>query len=212
MKASAGSEPLADQAADAILGANPFVGIDARRLAADAFGWVRGFAGRPGQAASEAAQIAGDLAGVLAGRSTIQPEAGDRRFADSAWTENPVYRRLMQSYLTLVGAGHRLVDEAGLGAEDGKRAHFALSVFADALAPTNALAGNPAAVKRAFDTAGASLVRGARNLAHDLRENGGMPATVDKRAFEVGRNLAVSPGAVVHRSEVFELIQYRPST
>jgi polyhydroxyalkanoate synthase len=204
--------PIGDQAADSILGANPFVGIDVRRLVGDGVGWVSKLAGRPRIVASGASRIGGELAQILMGRSSLRPADGDRRFADPAWTDNPIYRRLLQAYLALVAAAHRLVDEARLAPEDSERAHFALTLFADALAPTNALAGNPAAVKRAFDTAGLSLVRGTRNLGRDLRENGGMPAMVDKRSFEVGRNVATSAGAVVFRNEVLELIQYTPTT
>ena len=204
--------PLADQAADAILGANPFVGIDVRQLAGDAVGWIGKLAGRPRRVAAGASRIGQELAQILMGRSSIKPADGDRRFADPAWTDNPVYRRLLQTYLAIVTAAHRLVDEAKLAPADTERAHFALTLFADALAPTNGLASNPAAVKRAFDTAGLSLVRGARNLVNDLRENGGMPSMVDKRPFEVGRNVATSEGAVVLRNEVFELIQYKPTT
>ncbi|MFN2468712.1 MAG: PHA/PHB synthase family protein, partial [Gaiellaceae bacterium] len=80
------------------------------------------------------------------------------------------------------------------------------------LAPTNFFWGNPTAVKRAFDTGGASVVKGARNLLRDVAENGGMPAQVDTRPFEVGVNLAATPGAVVYRDELCEVLQYRPST
>jgi polyhydroxyalkanoate synthase len=208
----AADAPLADQAADAILGANPFVGIDPLELLGDVLKPVRRLAARPGRVAAEAARIGKELAGIMAGGSEVTPPDDDRRFADPAWQENPLYRRLMQSYLALAAAGHRLVDEGGLDRLDKERAHFAMSLLADALAPTNGLLTNPAAVKRAFDTGGASLLRGARHLAGDLRDNGGMPSTVDKRAFAVGRNVATSPGAVVYRDEVLELIQYRPST
>jgi polyhydroxyalkanoate synthase len=81
-----------------------------------------------------------------------------------------------------------------------------------ALAPTNFLPTNPAALKRAFDTAGLSLVRGAAQWWRDLRENGGMPSQTDRSAFEVGTDLAATPGAVVHRDELAELIQYTPAT
>jgi polyhydroxyalkanoate synthase len=205
-------DPLADQAAGAILGANPFVGIDVGRLAADVALWAGKVAMRPKTAGAEVGRTGLELARILAGRSEIRPPDRDRRFADPAWTDNPFYRRLMQGYLVIVGAAGRLVDEAGLTPPDTQRAHFAVTLLADALAPTNLIATNPAALKRAFDTAGLSLLRGARNLTRDLRENGGMPATVDTRPFQVGGNVAVSPGAVVHRNEVFELIQYRPST
>ena len=195
------STPLAEQASDAILGANPFVGIDPRQLALDLGRAVQGLAVRPWR-----------LASVLAAGAPQASIDGDRRFADPAWSENPIYRRLGAAYVQLAATGHRMVDESGLDPLSAQRAHFAVGLLADALAPTNSLLTNPAALKHAFDTAGASLVRGARNIARDVRENGGMPSTVDSRPFEVGRNVATSPGAVVYRDEVFELIQYRPTT
>jgi polyhydroxyalkanoate synthase len=167
---------------------------------------------RPRRLASEVARTAGELRQVAAGESELSPPAGDRRFADVAWSENGIYRRLMQGYFTLAAAGHRMVDAGGLSALDAQRAHFGVSMVADALAPTNGLVTNPAALKRALDSGGASLVRGGRNLLRDMRENGAMPATVDRSSFKVGGNLATSPGAVVHRGEMFELIQYRPTT
>jgi polyhydroxyalkanoate synthase len=203
---------LADQAAGAILGANPFVGFDAQRLIADVVRSAGRLAARPGKVGAEAARTGLELGRILAGQSRLKPPDGDRRFIDPAWTDNPLYRRLLQGYLALTAAAHRLVDEAGVKPADRQRAHFAVTLLADALAPTNAIAGNPAAIKRAFETAGLSLLRGVRNLVRDLRENGGMPATVDSRPFKVGGNLATSEGAVVHRDEVFELIHYRPTT
>ncbi|HEX3607112.1 MAG TPA: alpha/beta fold hydrolase, partial [Candidatus Dormibacteraeota bacterium] len=95
---------------------------------------------------------------------------------------------------------------------NAERARFAATLVTEALAPTNALAGNPAALKRAFETGGASLVRGARNAIRDLRHNRGMPSQVDRRPFSVGENVATSPGAVVFRSEVCELLQFTPAT
>ncbi len=80
----------------------------------------------------------------------------------------------------------------------------------DAMAPTNTLAGNPAALREAFDTGGKSLVRGARNMLNDVRNNGGWPSQVDATGFEVGVNMAATPGAVVYRSDLIELIQYEP--
>jgi polyhydroxyalkanoate synthase len=118
----------------------------------------------------------------------------------------------MQSYLLLASSLQKLLDDSDLDWRTEQRARYALALVTDALAPTNGLLSNPAAIKRAFDTSGLSLLRGARNLVGDVRRNGGMPSMVDKRPFEIGRNLAVSPGAVVYRDEVMELIQYRPST
>ena len=205
-------EPLAEQATDAILGANPFVGIDMRRLACDGLMAASRLAERPGKVAAEAVRTSRELGAVLVGRSGIAPAPGDRRFADPVWSDNPAYHRLMQAYLAATAAARRLVDEAGLAPAEERRAQFLVTLASDALAPTNALISNPAALKRALDTGGQSLLRGARSLLRDVRENGGMPATVDGGAFEVGRNLAVSSGAVVHRDDVFELIQYAPVT
>lgn len=205
------STPLAEQASDAILGANPFIGIDPRQVLGDVARSIGGLVTRPRRAASQAARIGRELGDILGGTTTFATD-GDRRFSDVAWSENPIYRRLGQGYLALVAGAHRMVDDAGLDPLEIQRAHFAVGLLTDALAPTNGLLTNPAAVKHAFDTAGMSLVRGARNLVHDLRENGGMPSTVDTRPFEVGRNVAISRGSVVYRDEVFELIQYRPST
>ena len=87
-----------------------------------------------------------------------------------------------------------------------------VSLWTDALSPTNTLLGNPAALKKIIESGGTNLFNGLKNMLADLSTNKGMPAQVDKKAFEVGRNLALSPGAVVFRNEVLELIQYQPAT
>jgi polyhydroxyalkanoate synthase subunit PhaC len=89
---------------------------------------------------------------------------------------------------------------------------MAVALLTSAVAPTNTLAGNPAALKRTFETSGLNLLRGARNFVHDVRHNGGMPSQVNSRAFRVGENLAATPGAVVYRDDICEVIQYRPAT
>src|SRR5262249_7501140 len=156
--------------------------------------------------------LARELVEIVLGRSERGPEPGDKRFGDPAFERHPGYRRLMQAYLAVRAALHRLVDEVDLDRKSRERARFALSLLTEALAPTNTLVGNPAAIKRAFDTAGASLAVGLRNLVMDYVENDGMPSQVDRRPFRVGENLAVTPGQVVFRNEVLELIQYAPST
>jgi polyhydroxyalkanoate synthase subunit PhaC len=89
---------------------------------------------------------------------------------------------------------------------------MAVALLTSAVAPTNTLAGNPAALKRTFETSGLNLLRGARNFVHDVRHNGGMPSQVNSRAFRVGENLAATPGAVVYRDDICEVIQNRPAT
>jgi polyhydroxyalkanoate synthase len=154
----------------------------------------------------------GQLASIVTGGSPIQPAPGDRRFTDPAFTDNPVYRRVMQAYLALSNEVHTAVEESDLRWKDKELFRFLATAVTSSLAPTNVPLGNPAAVKRAFETAGASLVLGARNLIHDLRFNGGMPSQVKQGALRVGEDLAVTPGAVVYRDAVCEVIQYAPTT
>ena len=87
-----------------------------------------------------------------------------------------------------------------------------MNALTSALAPTNTLLGSPAALKRAFDTAGVSVLRGLGHFAHDVCHNAGMPPQTDRSASAVGEDLALTPGAVIARDEVAELIQYGPTT
>ena len=148
----------------------------------------------------------------MRGASEIAPERGDWRFRDPTWRENPAYHRLMQSYLAWSAEVQEVVDGASLGWRDTERARFLATFVTTALAPTNTLPGNPEAIKRLLETGGTSLARGARNVVHDIRHNGGMPSTVNADAFVVGQDLAATPGSVVYRDEVCEVIQYAPST
>ena len=164
--------------------------------------------------AAEPLRMMTELTKVALGMSDVAPSPRDKRFADPAWSENPLYRRWAQAYLVWADAVERLA-QAPPGNSDWRsqmRRESAAAKLVDAAAPTNLLAGNPAALKRAFDTGGASLVRGWRNALHDLRHHGGMPSQVDRRPFKIGENLAATPGAVVYRDDVFELLEYRPST
>ena len=152
---------------------------------------------------------------IAAGRSSVAPAKGDRRFGDPAWTSNPVFRMIGQGYLASARALDRILDDLDAGEErDARvaRARFAANILTSAAAPTNFLASNPSAIKHAFDTGGASLLRGARNFVSDVRHNGGMPSMVDPGAFEVGRDLATTSGAVVARDPVGEVLQYAPVT
>jgi polyhydroxyalkanoate synthase subunit PhaC len=164
--------------------------------------------------AGEAGRLSAELIRIAWGRSDVAPAQGDRRFADPAWTSNPAFRMIQQSYLASAQALDRIV--AAMGDRSGgtmpERAQLAANIVASAAAPTNFLISNPAALKRAFDTGGMSLARGARNFARDVRHNGGMPSMIEPGAFEVGRDLAVTPGAVVARDAVAEVLQYAAAT
>jgi polyhydroxyalkanoate synthase subunit PhaC len=140
----------------------------------------------------------------------VSPVRGDKRFNDLAYNENPLFFLLAQEYLLLNRLANELLDAAGLDADRDTKARFAAKFLLDALSPTNSFPGNPAALRQAFDTGGKSVVRGARNFLNDLRHNGGWPSQVDSTGFEVGVNMAATPGSVVYRSELIELIQYEP--
>jgi polyhydroxyalkanoate synthase subunit PhaC len=167
---------------------------------------------RPGTVARRLGSLGAELAATAAGVSPRAPDPKDRRFADPAWRNSWLFRRVAQAYLAAVATSGELIGDAGLDwASDGEL-RFVTGNIADALAPTNFLWSNPAALKATIDSGGANLVKGARNLLRDLSTPPRLPASVDTSKFVVGENLAATPGVVVHRSEVFELIQYAPST
>jgi polyhydroxyalkanoate synthase len=153
-----------------------------------------------------------EMGKVMSGQSTIEPDAKDKRFLDEAWKTNPFYHLYLQTYLTWQQSLNAFIDDADLDKKDADRARFVLSLFADTVAPTNTLLGNPAAMKKMYETGGASLVRGLTHMIEDLANNGGLPSQVDMKAFQVGKDLALTPGAVVFKNEVLELIQYKPKT
>jgi polyhydroxyalkanoate synthase subunit PhaC len=167
---------------------------------------------RPGVTGRRLGSLAAELARVTAGTSTVVPSKRDRRFTDPAWTENPLLRRLMQAYQVAGRTAQQLVGDATLGWRDEQRMRFLVENLVAALAPSNLPLVNPASAKAAIDTAGMNFARGGRNLLGDLATAPRVPEMVDRSAFEVGGNLAVTPGAVVLRTEVLELIQYRPQT
>jgi polyhydroxyalkanoate synthase len=203
---------IAERAAQSTLAANPLIGVGRKDLAAAAGALVGRLAQRPAAVSKASAVLARDLALVVAGRSTLEAPAGDRRFADAAWRDSAVYRRLLQSYVALGGALDRCVDEAQLEGRNADRARFAMSLFVDAIAPTNFLAGNPAALRKLADTKGVSVIRGFANLVEDMTSGRTLPRQVDVRPFKVGKNVATTPGAVVFRNDLLELIHYAATT
>jgi polyhydroxyalkanoate synthase len=205
---------LADRAAplDALL-------IDAalgpvRRFAPDASTakWVGALVRQPSTTARRLRSFATEAGRIAVGTSTLAPSKRDRRFVDDAWTTNPVLRRMVQMYLAGGQTLEQLVADAGLGWRDEQRMRFLTENLIEACAPSNVPLVNPASTKMAIDTAGESLARGTTQLVRDLASPPRIPEMVDRSAFEVGRNIAITPGAVVLRTEVFELIQYAPQT
>ena len=169
-----------------------------------------GLARHPRRTARRVGGLGADLARVAAGRSDLGPAKGDRRFGDPAWEGNWAFRRVMQSYLSLGDALDGLVGDAAVDWRAERQARFMAGNVVDALAPTNFPWSNPMVLKATIDHGGANLVRGARNFLTDVSRPPRLPAMVDTSKFSVGDNLAITPGSVVLRTEVFELIHYAP--
>jgi polyhydroxyalkanoate synthase len=206
---SAVGEPIVlEEVADAIEGGEPGGRISLGDAARSLWSVARKSRGLERRGAS----VAAEAAKILAGRSTVEPTKSDWRFRDPTWQDNPGYRRVMQVYLAWSTMLAEIVEEADAEWHDTERARFLVGMFTSAASPTNALVGNPAALKRAFETGGMSVLRGSRNFVRDVRSNRGMPSTADRGAFQVGRDLAVTPGAVVYRDDVCEVLQYAPTT
>jgi poly[(R)-3-hydroxyalkanoate] polymerase subunit PhaC len=182
------------------------------RPAKSVFTVGRRLATRPTLAARHARALGGQLIDVVRGRSQLAPHPRDRRFADSGWAANPILHRSLQGYLATAMTADQLVGDLELEGPDDERVRFAISNLVDAAAPSNIPILNPAAIKEFVDTGGASAVRGVRAFVTDMSSKPRVPRMVEPDAFEVGRTLAVSPGAVVHRDELYELIQFTPQT
>jgi class II poly(R)-hydroxyalkanoic acid synthase len=168
-------------------------------------------AGRPATVARRAVGLAAELARIGVGGSDVAPGPRDKRYADPLWSSNPVLRRLVQAHIACGATATGLVGDAGLDWADHERVQFAVGNVVDALAPSNSLL-NPVAWRAAIDTRGASVVRGTRRLIRDLASAPRVPTMVEPDALTVGADLACTPGAVVLRTPVFELIQYLPAT
>jgi polyhydroxyalkanoate synthase subunit PhaC len=178
-------------------------------------------ASRPGKVVGVLTHTAGEMLRAttaatvrgLGGTASYAPKRGkDRRFADPAWSENAGYWWLREIYHDWEQALLEIVRGADTPPAVKQKAEFAAQLMIDALAPTNFVPGNPVVIKKALDTGGLSLAKGGRNFIHDLRTNRGAPRQVVAGAHAVGKDMAVTPGKVVFRNELMELIQYAPST
>ncbi|MGP6417443.1 class II poly(R)-hydroxyalkanoic acid synthase [Pseudomonas putida] len=205
------NDDLKYQASENTLGLNPVVGLRGKDLLASARMVLTQAIRQPIHSVKHVTHFGLELKNVLFGKSELQPASDDRRFADPAWSQNPLYKRYLQTYLAWRKELHSWIDDSSLSPKDIARGHFVINLMTEAMAPTNT-AANPAAVKRFFETGGKSLLDGLSHLAKDLVHNGGMPSQVNMGAFEVGKSLGVTEGAVVFRNDVLELIQYRPIT
>lgn len=196
-----------DAATEAAMGGELLQRIDPIQLAEAVAATIR-----PGALAGMATRLAAGLATIALGRSQVAPQPKDVRFQDPAWRENGFYHRLAQAYLLWADEMMKLPDTRTVDWQTAERSRFVMTQITAALSPTNTLPGNPQALKRIIETGGVSLARGFVNFVEDLARNRGLPTQVDTSAFQMGRNLAATPGAVVHREEMFEILQYAPTT
>jgi len=146
---------------------------------------------------------------------TIEPEPGDRRFKDPAWSENVMFDTLKQSYLITSQWLSKMIEQTD-GMDDATRdkVRFYSRLAVDALAPTNFLATNPAALKRAADTKGETVLKGMDHFLTDMEKGHGKLriSMTDTDAFVLGENVATTEGAVMFQNDLMQLIQYTPTT
>jgi len=174
-----------------------------------------GLAASPGELLNvqlEAARQWGDFwSGALAGKPSERPR--DRRFAAPEWQDDPYYRAIRDSYLLASRQLREAVDRTAGESSNGAMARFLLDQYLNAVAPTNFATTNPDVVKRVKETGGANLVQGFLNLLEDVGSGKGIvQRRTDPNAFEKGKTIAATPGAVVFENELFQLIQYNPAT
>jgi polyhydroxyalkanoate synthase len=209
-RSPAASPNLAEDAAKNTVTLNPLVGIRTEDLVDAAKTVVKAFATQPAVVTEQWLSFMGEMGKVLTGQSQVSPDPKDKRFADPAWKSSVVHRTLMQSYIAWANSVNSFVDRAKLPDKDAARAKLVTQIFIDAMAPSNLVLGNPTALREMVDSGGKSLLNGLKNFTNDLLKNGGLPSQVDMAAFKVGGNLANTPGAVVFKNDVIELVQYAP--
>src|SRR4029077_10651604 len=145
----------------------------------------------------------------------IEPPAGDRRFRDTAWTDNTLFDFIKQSYLLTARWLQATVREVeGIDERTARKVDFYTRQFVDAIAPSNFLMTNPEALRATIESKGENLLNGLKNLLDDLERGKGRLAIkmTDMEAFRIGENIAVTPGKVVFQNDLLQLLQYSPTT
>ena len=211
-KMSKNAKDIAQNAAENTLALNPLVTLRAEDMFSAGTNMMRAMAAQPQALMTQWLNFAKDTQDILTQSSDISPDPKDRRFADTGWANNPFSKGMMQAYLSWADKVTKTVEELDLPDKDAARARLISSIMVDAMSPSNNFFINPSAMKTFFETGGKSAVNGMQNLIKDMTENQGLPSSVDTTKFKVGENLAVTPGDVVFRNEVIELVTYRPTT
>ncbi|MCX7338762.1 MAG: alpha/beta fold hydrolase [Alphaproteobacteria bacterium] len=143
----------------------------------------------------------------------IVPEKGDRRFRDAGWEENPFLDYVKQAYLLHSSYTKKALDIPSIDEKTKKKFNFYLGAVINAMAPSNFAHLNPEVIRETIESQGENLIKGYKNYLKDQKGMGvNFPSTVDQDAFEVGKNLAITPGSIVFENEIFQLIQYYPQT
>ncbi len=206
------AEQIAESAAQNTLALNPLVAVRPQDLMDAAGKAIRAMSTQPQNFFQQWMTFATDVTKIMTGQSEIEVDPKDRRFADPAWKSSSVHKALAQSYMAWSKAVTDLVDKTNLDDKDAARARLVTSIFIDTMSPSNNPVLNPTALKTFVDSGGKSAVAGLKNFLDDMTKNGGLPSSVDASKFQVGKNLANSPGSVVFRNELLELIVYAPTT
>src|SRR5438270_10218787 len=163
------------------------------------------------QAWAKGLEAWGKVLGGVAPPASEAPERKDRRFAAPEWRENPIFDAIRQTYLRISDQMLGTVDEIdGVDPATREKLRFATRSFVDAMSPSNFALTNPQVLKRTLETRGENLLKGLANMLRDIA--GGQLTQTKSGAFEVGRNLATTPGKVVKQTPLYQLIQYTPTT
>ena len=182
-----------------------------KAMAAAAAPWTKAVADFTSWQIEAVQQMTSAWTAAMPGAAAAQPEpVKDRRFAGEAWSSDPRFESVLRTYMNQSEQLRKALDAAPLDEHSKAQWGFALRQVIDALSPANALATNPEALQLAMETGGASLIDGMRLFTEDLAK--GRVTMTDEMAFEVGQNVGVSTGAVVYQNELFQLLQYTPTT
>jgi len=204
-------DDIAKAASETTAAMNPIVGLSREDLLGAVGAIASGAIRHPFTVMERAGALGRGLADVLVGMDDTEPHPKDKRFADDAWRKSPIHKRLYQSWAVLQKQVDALIDAFDLDDTERTRAKILTEILTDAVAPSNSVI-NPAVQKRAIDTGGLNFAAGANNLIKDIRKGNLLPEMVDTSQFALGENIACSKGAVVHRTDMLELIQYAPKT